>query len=199
MNYRPCDEHAKEDVALGLYEQIYQIKPGDCVVDLGANVGFFTVLAADKVGASGIVHSFEPNPENFSILQSNTWNLTNVRTYNLAAWSCCETRSLYLPGDPGGCTLLWENSNKVNVRCVDIGMFLRVLGISPDYCKIDTEGAEAAILSSLFYNGILPKAISLEIHTSELFDSVKKLGADFCYTRYPKTDIHLGSVSHLIK
>ena len=38
------------------------LRPGDVVVDVGANLGYFTILAASLVGANGDVHSFEPNP-----------------------------------------------------------------------------------------------------------------------------------------
>lgn len=39
------------------------IKPGMTVVDIGANLGYFTILMADLVGPDGAVHAFEPNPE----------------------------------------------------------------------------------------------------------------------------------------
>lgn len=38
------------------------VKPGMAVVDVGANLGYFTLLMADLVGAGGRVHAFEPNP-----------------------------------------------------------------------------------------------------------------------------------------
>ena len=38
------------------------VKPGMVVVDIGANLGYFTLLMADLVGAEGAVHAFEPNP-----------------------------------------------------------------------------------------------------------------------------------------
>jgi len=45
--------------------------PGDTFVDVGANLGYFSVLAADRVGPSGCVIAFEPEQANFALLQNN--------------------------------------------------------------------------------------------------------------------------------
>ncbi len=47
------------------------LRPGDLFVDVGANIGLFTVLAADTVGPTGQVYAFEPSPETFVKLQKN--------------------------------------------------------------------------------------------------------------------------------
>ena len=47
------------------------LAPGDTVLDVGANFGWYTLLFASKVGASGAVHSFEPVPPTFQSLRSN--------------------------------------------------------------------------------------------------------------------------------
>jgi FkbM family methyltransferase len=47
------------------------IKPGDTVIDVGANLGYYSVLMADLVGSTGRVVSFEPNPRLFELLQRN--------------------------------------------------------------------------------------------------------------------------------
>jgi FkbM family methyltransferase len=47
------------------------LNPGDVFVDLGANIGYFTLLAASIVGRGGKVYSFEPEPRNFSLLSRN--------------------------------------------------------------------------------------------------------------------------------
>ena len=47
------------------------LQPGDVFVDVGANIGYFSVLAASVVGGSGEVFAFEPDPDNFSLLCAN--------------------------------------------------------------------------------------------------------------------------------
>ena len=52
------------------------VKRGDTVIDLGANIGYFSLLAAKIVGQSGKVYSFEPEPKNYSYLTKNI-NINN--------------------------------------------------------------------------------------------------------------------------
>ena len=47
------------------------VAPGMTVVEVGANVGYFTLLAAELVGPRGRVHAFEPDPELFELLRDN--------------------------------------------------------------------------------------------------------------------------------
>src|SRR5882672_7947426 len=67
-------DHIERHVYLGSYEPLNvhrfmrTLRPGDTVFDVGANIGFFTALAARRVGASGRVLAFEPHPLNFAAL-----------------------------------------------------------------------------------------------------------------------------------
>ena len=47
------------------------LQPGDVFVDVGANIGYFSVLAASLVGEQGAVFSFEPDPNNYRLLCAN--------------------------------------------------------------------------------------------------------------------------------
>lgn len=65
--------------ALAREKEILEIvKEGDTVIDIGANIGYFTVLLAKLVGTKGKVYAFEPDPRNFYYLQRtierNGWN-----------------------------------------------------------------------------------------------------------------------------
>ena len=65
------------DTAIGTYEMPVQeilsqyLKPGDIFYDLGANVGFFTILAAKILSPAGKVYAFEPEAENAATLRRN--------------------------------------------------------------------------------------------------------------------------------
>ncbi len=57
------------------------LRPGMTFFDVGANIGFFTLLASKIVGRNGTVHSFEPDRQNFARLTQNIRqnNLVNIR------------------------------------------------------------------------------------------------------------------------
>lgn len=62
------------------------LRPGDNMIDVGANIGTFTFYAASLVGASGAVFSIEPNPTVFRYLLENSHvnTFSNIRTFNVA-------------------------------------------------------------------------------------------------------------------
>ena len=63
-----------------------KVKPAMNVIDIGANIGLFTLILAKLVGKSGHVYSFEPDPQLFQILNENVKlnQLENVSTFQLA-------------------------------------------------------------------------------------------------------------------
>jgi FkbM family methyltransferase len=133
------------------------LRPGDHVVDVGANVGTHTVPLARKVGPSGSVLAFEPQPRVFELLAANVAmnGLDNVRLHNVAC--AAAPGSLKLPdidygrpGNFGGVDLraMHEASTRT-ARVIDIPLVrlddacdldrLRLL-------KIDVEGMETEVL-----------------------------------------------------
>jgi precorrin-6B methylase 2 len=84
-----------EDVII----QYFHPKEGDVVVDVGAHIGRYTIIASKRVGPNGKVIAIEADPSNFEMLNRNVQlnRLANVTTLNYAAFSR-ETRiKLYLP------------------------------------------------------------------------------------------------------
>lgn len=63
------------------------IRSGDVVVDIGANIGYFTLLAASLVGSTGRVIAVEPDPANLALLRANLWanGVTNATVLPMAA------------------------------------------------------------------------------------------------------------------
>src|SRR5216110_1748360 len=70
--------------------------PGAVVVDVDANIGIYSQFLSRCVGPTGVVHSFEPSPENFKHLQSATRKLANVRLSQAALGECSRRSKLYL-------------------------------------------------------------------------------------------------------
>jgi len=63
------------------------VKPGENVLDIGANIGFYTKILSKLVGNKGQVFSFEPDSLNFRHLQRNCGTLPNVQLHNKAVSS----------------------------------------------------------------------------------------------------------------
>lgn len=72
------------------------LSPGDVAVDVGANIGIYTQLLSRWVGPTGLVHSFEPSPENFGRLKSATRKLANVRLSHAAVGESSRRTTLYV-------------------------------------------------------------------------------------------------------
>jgi FkbM family methyltransferase len=101
INLHP-EDRLSEAICVGKYEATEQrfvrrfLKPGDVFVDVGANVGLFTLLAAERVKNTGRVFAFEPSPTTFQRLQENVRlnRFQNVRCERVALSDDAETRTL---------------------------------------------------------------------------------------------------------
>ena len=127
-----------------------QIKPGMNVIDVGANIGYFTVLASKLVGDAGTVVAFEANSENarLILLDVEINNLKNVRLLPTALSS--EMGSAYFSthlGSNGG--FLSSNLEILqNSRCVVVPTFRldQLIEKQVDLMKLDVEGAEGLVV-----------------------------------------------------
>lgn len=129
------------------------IKENDVVVDLGANVGFFTYYAATK---SKNVISVEGSPELFSCLVKNTRELGNVKYLNAN-----------IVGDKNKTLNIWsENPSNINIKLDDIFTLFNIDTI--DFLKIDIEGGEYDIFEHLDKDMISRiKKIAIEVHKDD--------------------------------
>lgn len=134
-----------------------RLSPGDTFVDIGANVGWFTILAADKVGAGGRVHSFEPRTQTHglltrSIADNGFEDRCTVHKLALGAEKT-ETRLVWMPDteNPGGSRLVRDagefvdNMDGEGVKMAPLDS-IDIQGKVP-VMKLDVEGAEAMVLS----------------------------------------------------
>jgi FkbM family methyltransferase len=129
-----------------------RLKSGGIFVDVGANIGCFTIPAARKVGPSGHVIAIEASPKVFPYLEQNvkTNGLENVRLRHCAASNCDGTSIDFFdaPTDHFGMGALAPQFNADPV-CVEARSLDRILadeGISHvDVLKVDVEGFEAEV------------------------------------------------------
>jgi len=139
-------------ILLGSYEpqqtRLFEetLRPGDTVLDVGAHVGYYTVLSAVLAGPTGAVWSFEPNPVNAGFLRRHAEinGLRQVRVTQ-AAVSDAEGTARFDFGTGSGTGHL-STDGAIEVRTLRLDDFCAANGIVPRAVKIDVEGAEAAVL-----------------------------------------------------
>jgi len=131
------------------YNQESIIK-GMNIIDIGANIGMYTVLAAEKVGKDGRVIAIEPEPENYKYLLKNIKlnDFQNVIPKNIALTNHEGFEKLYLYSSTAHSLISHEEkSSYIEVPVKTIDKLLEELDIKKiDIIKIDTEGAEISIL-----------------------------------------------------
>jgi FkbM family methyltransferase len=121
------------------------------VIDIGANIGYYTILAARRIG-NGVVFSFEPEPFNFSLLQKNCDEnqLRNVRLYRLALSDKRSRSQLYLsPTNSGGHSLFRRGRIFPSIAVETSSLDLILPDIDVGVVKIDVEGSELQVLRGM--------------------------------------------------
>jgi FkbM family methyltransferase len=129
------------------------LRPGDTVVDVGANYGVITLLAAHIVGAGGCVHAFEPQPAVAALLRRSVAanHMDQVQVHELALSDADGQRDLQVPDhNLGAASLSRPLSGAGSTYGVDVrasGPFLASLDLGAvRLLKIDIEGHEPAFL-----------------------------------------------------
>lgn len=150
------------------------LRSGDTVIDVGANIGYFTILAAQMVGEAGAVHAFEPNPRVAALLrQSVVLNRFEKRVNVTEKAVSAHTGSLrfFYPTDSGNtyeATVVMRDDialESLDVGCVsldDYALSKRIDRVR--LLKIDVEGAELDVLSGAarLLSEIRPAAVICE-------------------------------------
>ncbi len=135
-NYEP----EKTDVILN------NVKTSDIVLDVGAHIGYFTMLMAKLVGGSGHIYSFEPRPLNYKMLENNikTNKLTNVTIKTLAIGN--KTGKVNFDATTGTGTGHISKDGNITVEITTVDKFCKDENITPSFIKIDIEGGEVEAL-----------------------------------------------------
>ncbi len=130
------------------------IKEGDVVLDLGANVGYYTLLAARLVGKEGKVYAFEPEPTNYSLLLKNIElnEYNNVVAVQKAVSNVTGKIKFFLDKkDTGAHTTYQPDGNRefIDVESVTMDDFFKDKDHPINFIKLDIEGAEMAALAGM--------------------------------------------------
>jgi len=143
---------AYEPLETSLIDQL--IRPGDTVLDIGANIGYYTLLFAKLVGERGRVFAFEPEPENFKLLKKNVAlsGYHNVVLIPKAASNTTGTARLYLSDVNKGDHRLsnsGERRESIAISTVQLDDELGNYDRPVRLIKMDIQGHEAAALQGM--------------------------------------------------
>ncbi len=129
----------------------HYLKPGGVFFDIGANVGYFCLLARRLVGPEGKVVAFEPHPRYAEMIRKNArLNGFDIQVIEAAAADKPGETRLALDGVSCPSIRRGESANGIQVRVVSVDDLLAHGTISPPtYVLIDAEGAEMAVLEGM--------------------------------------------------
>jgi FkbM family methyltransferase len=124
-----------------------EIKPGSVVYDIGANVGYFSLLAAVLSGENGKIYAFEPLPRNIEFLRKHIAlnKGLNIQVIEAAVSSHSGEAFFELGASSAMGHLTAEGGLRVNMVSLDTLVSNGEIA-PPDYMKIDVEGAEHDVL-----------------------------------------------------
>jgi len=140
------------------------ISNGDLVMDIGANIGYFTLIMAKGIKENGKVFSFEPEPKNFELLKKNVEinNYSNVILEKKAIGNKTGIAKLYLADRKNNIfhsgmhrifrsDLVSQISNPVSINIIKLDDYLQDLKSIKKIrlIKIDVEGAEFDVLKGM--------------------------------------------------
>jgi len=165
------------------------IRKGDVIFDIGANIGYYSILFSKLCGKNGFVHCFEPVPETFQLLLQTMGNCENAKINNIAAGDSEDKLEMsYDPEDSEKASLIVDptssNSTRI-VKVLPLDEYAKEIKLDRlNFLKCDVEGFELRTLKGMVNTlaNHLPQ-LSLEITLAqeerlELVDLLKDLGYD---------------------
>lgn len=147
------------------------VRPGAIVLDVGANVGAYTLLFAQWAGRSGRVFAFEPSPSASRSLRRHL-ELNGAGNVEVIEAAVCDRQgaaTLYDDGFGGRSSLMGsaEHRRGVTVRTTTIDVFCKERSLAPDVVKLDVEGAELDVLKGARRTLAAEKTVAfVEFHPS---------------------------------
>jgi FkbM family methyltransferase len=168
----------------GIYEEFetnlikQEVKKGDVILDIGANIGYYTLIFAKLVGESGKVYAFEPDPTNFALLKKNIEanGYNNVVLIQKAVSNKSEKIKLYISKENRGDHRIYpsyESRQTVEIECVRIDDY-NIPKV--DFIKMDIQGSELGAIQGM--ENLLNLNQPLTLITELWPFAMKKFGTD---------------------
>lgn len=129
------------------------LRPGDTFVDVGANIGLFTIAASRCVGPAGAVHAIEPSPIAAERLRKHLAinRVHNTTVHEVALLDADGEAEITIGVESGHSSLVHQpsGSDRLVIKTLAAPEFFRDLGVSPRLVKVDVEGSEPKLLPTL--------------------------------------------------
>jgi FkbM family methyltransferase len=157
-----------------------EVKRGDVVLDLGAHIGYYTLLAAKIVGEKGKVYAFEPDPGNYGLLKKNIEanGYKNVIAVQKAISNKTEKGRLFLRGD-GVSRRLYDANHKyssIETETVKLDDYFKDYDGKINFIKMDIEGSEGNAVKGII--GLLKRNGALKMIMEFRPENIRESGAD---------------------
>jgi FkbM family methyltransferase len=200
--HRMMDHHSLKGIVIDKkeYFDVKRFIPGQSwtVLDVGANIGEYSLICSKLVGPTGKVIAIEPSPESFALLVENIGlnNAGNITAINAAVSDADGTVRLHIARNPLFTSirqlLLFQEGEpyvgSTEVKSIKIDTICRELDVSAiDLLKIDVEGAEGLVLEGATRALDSCRKLIIETHSKELEQEIQtKLNRVGCKLIYQK-------------
>jgi len=150
---------------------IIKLNESDVIIDVGANVGYYTLQLSQYLGNTGKIISIEPDPETCDTLKKNCQlnNLKNIIIHNCAISSKTGVITLYKSETHSGESSIYSTSienkkSSISIPSYSLDDLLNTKYSKIDFIKIDVEGAELDVLKGGTKTLKITKKILIELH-----------------------------------
>lgn len=156
------------------------VKKEDVVIDLGANIGYYTLIFAKLVGKKGKVYAFEPESDNFDILKKNVNSngYQNVVLIQKAVLNKEKKINMYVLKDNKGSHRIDKPSrgefNIIQIIATSLDKYFEDSEDKINFIKMDVEGSESKVINGM--KKVLEKTKNLIIMTEFSPHAIKKSG-----------------------
>lgn len=129
------------------------LKPGNIVLDIGANIGYHTLIAAERVGKTGHVYAFEPDPKNFQLLKKSVEvnGYKNVTLEQVALSNKNGQGKLFLSNEDNyGDLRIFDSQDmraSTQIKLMALDTYFKDKNPQIDVIKLDVQGSEALVIT----------------------------------------------------
>ncbi len=128
------------------------IKPGNTIIDIGSNIGFYALILSELAGEKGRVHCFEPDATNFKHLQKAAGHLKNITLNHKAIGPNTEKLKIYTSKELNVDHRTYkpeEYDEVIEIDAVNLDEYLTKVPGKVDFIKMDIQGFEMQAIKGM--------------------------------------------------